>query len=240
MSNINSLITVPEFILQEGLVALLNAVRKDYRDAADKTFTWLYKLTNGAGFQRYNLYTQGIEILMRDETHQRYVDVDLMYNMKRDGMPHITITLPAEQQQAGGNGIGMDEGYSGYIYEDHEEEEEATDVTAVLTRRYQAIYNIIITSDNSNEVIFLYHFLKSLVVASSDHWNLAGIQNFTLGGTDINVRDLTPPNVFSRSFSINLQYESRTPRFWSQKVANELEFTGTPAPDITTETTINP
>jgi hypothetical protein len=213
----------------------LNYLRTDYDDQEDKAKSFLMKLLKGKVIERYDLQTQAIEVFIdNNPENPRFLEVNLMFNMEREGLPTIHLTLPSEQTQTGGNGIGVDQGYQDVIVEDTEYDENGNmifqgKITEVYTRRFQSTYNIVITSDNSNEVILIYHTLRALLISLIPSMSLAGLENVALGGQDVQLNSgLAPKNMYVRSITLTLQYETSSPSIFPQLIFNDLTAKGTP------------
>lgn len=227
--------TVPEFILQTTLQDALTFVRTDYAAAVaagDNTKSWLYRACQFQGFQKYDFFTQAQQVICAPEDDPRFLTVNLMFNMERQTVPSIHITLPAEQTMPNGNGLGQDEDYFPYesIPGDPDEHVMGQQI-ATLTRRYSAIYNIVVTSDNSNEIIFLHHFVKALLTAVVPHLHFFNLQNIALGGQDIQpYNEATAQNLYMRAIQVSLQYDTSVPSITPIQLANGIvePIDGTP------------
>lgn len=217
------MIIVPEIVLLKCVKNALKYIRKNYADQTDKTKSYLHRLLNGVGFERYDYVVQAVEIFItRNEDHPKYLDVDLMFNMERDGAPTIHITLPAEEPALQNNGMGNDQGYQEFIIE-------SETITTIFTRRYRAVYSIVITGDNSDEVTLIYHVLKALLVAFTASLHLEGIEGLQLGGRDLNINnELMPKNLYFKSINANLEYESSTPNIFTDPIYQSLTVDETP------------
>lgn len=227
--NYTANLKVPEFIMQESFEALLNAIRLEYSEAIDKKTTWLYQTFSTPNFQRYKFYEQIVDVIItKDQTHPRFVRIDLMHNAKFDKMPSVFISLPSETQQPNGNGIGFDEGYGSYEY--YKEDDDEMELAApYLTRRFQSNYNVVILSDNSNEVILLYNLFKAIAIGGSGHFNQAGLENYILSGADLTNKDIgAPPTVYTRAFSLNVQYDLKILSLNKLTVPTDINFIGHP------------
>jgi len=229
---------IPETIILDSLEKGLQFVRTDYQtnlDANAEQDSYLYRILHGIGIERYTYFTQGKKVFLAEEDDPRKLNIDLMYNMNVDKVPSVYIALANEQN--GQNGMGLDQGYQ----QDLENEDGST--LPVFTRRKNTSYNIMITSDNSNEVVMIYHFLYALLTSLIPHLNIKGLENISIGGQDLQLRgDLIPKNIFMRALAINLQYETSVPDLSRNPTAGAIFFSGTPVeeviPTTTTTTTI--
>lgn len=213
----DQLIIIPEYVLLKTVQNLLTFIRKNYNDATDKDKSYLRRLLKNNGLERYDLIKQAEAVFIQEEDHPRFLEADLMYNMHKEGAPSIHITLPAEMSSA--NGMGMDEGYKKPI-------EEANGFTSVFTRRYQSTYNVVITSDNSNEVTLIYHVLRALITSALPSLHVSGLEGARLGGQDVLIKTDLMPKLFIKAISISLEYETSAPNLFTDPVFHSLVVTG--------------
>lgn len=200
-------IAIPEVILYKALNAVFTALRNDYNNKVDKEKSVLYfifgKDENGnvLKFNTFEWFAQSVEVLVGRDTKLRMVEWYLGYNMKRLNVPTIHIMLPSESPI--NSGIGSNEGYV------EAEIDPQTKVSRpVYTQDSQVTYNLLITSDNYNEVLIIYQFLKSIFLSIKTHLELSNLQNVTFSGSDMNFNeDLMPANIFHRNFNISFTYD---------------------------------
>ena len=73
---------------------------------------------------------------------------------------------------------------------------------------------MIITSDNSFEVLTMYHVIKAALIANMESLEYYGLRNVKFSGQDLQINDaLVPPGIFSRGIGLNLMYEADIPVF---------------------------
>lgn len=195
-------LTIPEIIILNSFKSVLKLIRKDYRDcvtAGDNTKSLLYRLLNGDEIQRYKLFEQSIAVFITKESDPRHLDINLFFNAKRAPIPTLHITLPSESEK--NNSMGLGEGFRDPIYQGGQ-------YIKTFNRRFTARYNLIITSDNSNEVVLLYHFFRSVLISLSPHLHLSGLENVKQGGGDIQIDPtIVPIGIFSRAIGIEFEYD---------------------------------
>lgn len=219
------IITVPEFILHDGLQKIVKFIREDYKSFSttpDKSY--IVKLVKELGFERYNYDVQAVATFLADEESPKHLTIDLGFNMKRETLPAIHITMPAETP--GQNALGLDEG-SRETYQNYTDAETPVVETlqSIFTRRYRSTYDIVIVSDNSNEVVMIYHIVKALLVSLSAHFTLSGLENFTFGGQDLQpYAELAPKNIFMRAIRLGLEYESSALDFEKHPLVVDIVF----------------
>lgn len=214
-------VIIPEIIILNTLKNVFKLVREDYKAQTDKTKTYLYRILGTLNLERYTFFSQAIKVLVADIDDPRYLEVQLFFNLQRQGLPTIHITLPNEN--SGPGGLGIDEGY-----QEPEEGSEPDTVRDVLSRRFDTTYNIVITSDNTNEVILLYHFIRAILIPVFEHFDSEGLQNNRLSGGDLNIDPrLIPQNIFVRAIHLSFSYDVNVAKLFDQSIVNQLVFRAT-------------
>jgi hypothetical protein len=110
----DGLVMMPEVVLFDVVNRALDYLRNDYDEQDDKFNSFLMRILNNKILERYNFKDQAIEVFINNnEENPRFLETNLMFNMEREGLPTIHLTLPSEQTQTGGNGIGVGSGLYG-------------------------------------------------------------------------------------------------------------------------------
>lgn len=221
---------IPENIIYHNIRSILAYVKKDYEEHTDETKTILYSLfkedDNGMEmqFNRFNYLEQAKSLFVSSPqaTKSRNFLVTMGYNTQRNGLPTIHILLPNESKFEVGIGMG-----AGYM--DDEVCEEENTVKEVFTNVQKATYSLMITSDNSSEVVLMYHALKSMMFATFTAFAHRGLRDLEFGGQDIQFNnELVPPEVFHRNLTLTFFYESSVASFVAEKLVENMLFCGTP------------
>jgi len=213
---------IPEILLFNIIKAILRTIREDLANNIDEKNTLFYKLFYGTKFNDINLdfYANAKDIFSRDKSHPRYLDLRMFFNADRAEIPTIHLNLPSESDIGGG--IGVDAGYNGTNYDPINKT-----ISQNHTRSFNSVYNIIITSDNSDEVLIIYHALKAFIVSMLDIIDLNGLRNPKLGGADLQINpELIPPHVFIRAISLNCFYELTVPSLIKEKIIDSINIQG--------------
>ena len=220
-------IIVPEYIIHNSLEKAIEFLRRDYNsNLATPTESFLYKLVGDVRFQKYSYFEQAKAVFITTFGNPRHLKVDLMYNAISDQIPSIHITTPADTTDK--NGIGMDEGYR-----ESELTSQGEEMRSVFTRRFSGIYDIVVTSDNSNEIILIYHVLKSLLISLYFHLDASGLQNIVISGNDLTpYSELIPKNCFQRVIRLKCEYEAHSLSFEKSRIPIEFTFLGTPVSEL--------
>lgn len=214
---------VPEITLQNTIQIILNYIRSDWSANTDKTKTVLYKMWNGVTYGRYSFYTEAQTVFLKEKDDPRYLKVRPSFDTQQAEIPSIFINMPSEQ---GGpvDGLGIDEGFGDVTYDDD-------NLTAQenYTRSFSSNYNIVITSDNRNEVIVMYHTLRALLIAFFNHSMFDGLQNPKISGRDLQIHsDIVPKNIFMRALTFSSFYEVTVDKLILTQMAQSATFIGTP------------
>lgn len=219
---------IPENILYHTVRSLFAFIEKDWKDNENKEKTILYDLLkkddNGMELKihRFDYYEQAQHIFLQPAGSSRKLQVNMGYNVQRAGLPTIHIMLPNEDKDE--IGLGMGEGYQEY-----ERDEEAGTYKRNFTGVWKSTYSLMITSDNSSEVVLIYHVLKNLFVATFEAFELRGLRDVTFGGQDLQFsNELVPPEVFHRNLTVNCFYESTVNELLSNKLIRGILTEGHP------------
>ena len=220
MSNI----IVPEIIFFNTLKNILKYIRDDYNNASDKLNTILYRsFGDVGGLERYNFFQQLVKILITKEDDPRRFDFALGFNAQKCATPHCHITLPNEN--SGQNGLGLDQDDDDNIFD-----ESIDEYKKVLVRRFDSAYNFTLTSDNSNEVVVLYHWLRSIMIQLINHLELSRLEHIVISGGDIQLNSsLVPPTIFIRNISLKFSYDLKIQELFSTEFLTKLIFEMDPA-----------
>ena len=216
------MIKSPETIIFNTLTKALNAIRLDYSSAADKQKTLLYYIFGTTQLERYNFFEQSKTVVLAPKTNPRFLDINMFFNSERAHIPTIHITLPGEN--SGQNGLGIDQNFNNSpIYDDDNDT-----IRESLTRRFDSSCEIVVTSDNTNEVLLIYHLLKALTISLFDSFNILGIENVKIGGRDLNLtNNIVPKNIFVRSLTVSFSYDIDVPQLFTVDQINSLLFSQT-------------
>lgn len=218
-------ILIPEVEIYETLNNILDYVREEYAQAKDKKETFLWFVfgirEDGRPLQlgKLNFFNQAVDIFINGGVEKkRKVEVSVGYNSARMGLPTLHIVMPAESSKNAGIGDNrgymenVDDSIKGISYD-------------VVTADASVVYSIIITSDNVNESLILYNFLKAAFLGFKLQLELKGFQNVRSGGTDLSLSDdLVPVGIYHRSFNLNFDYDYSTIDVFGEKYAKTFSF----------------
>ena len=215
-------VLMPEVVIYNTVNSILQIVRDDYnsRPLQDTILHQYFGVTEcgeSLEWETFNYFEQAKELFI----DKNRIQINLGYNMEVSDMACIHIMLPNESGKP--LGIGGDENYIGYA----EQQSNDNEVQAIFTKMFDATYNLIITSENTLEVLLIYNFLKAAFVTLYTHIELSGLRLPRIGGQDIQLQsDLVPPHIFHRGLGLSFTYEMHVPDIVRNRLIKEFKVTG--------------
>ena len=198
---------MPEVVLYNTLNNIVKVLREDLEQniqAETEEESILYRIfgvdENGDALKLnfYNIYKQAKKIL----TTKDNLKVHYGYSLDTTNAVDICILLPSEE---GSIGIGVDEGYL-VTTDDGGFQNYNTQV-------YKSNYQLMITSNNANEVLLVYTLMKSMMLMLVDQLELAGLRNPRFSGQDVVMQeDLAPVPLFHKVLNVEFIYEHNVPQ----------------------------
>lgn len=197
---------VPEVILYNTINTFLNIVHLDYIQASNKLDSIIGQMFDFDDndrriiMQDFDYYKQASSILSRNEENTRKLHFNIGYNMQRMSMPTVHILMPNENR-----------GRIDTIGHSEKREIIGDFMQIEKTRSNSSTYYLMITSDNSSEVMIVYYWLKSMFLLFHEELELLGLRNLNHSGQDLNLQqDLAPNNIFHRNLSLSFDFEFST------------------------------
>lgn len=214
----NSII-IPENVLYNALESVIKYVRRDLEKySKDEKKSMLYRLLGEnidrkpLSMNRWNFFKQAKKIFL----DKNNLSVNFGYNFEVAKIISLHIILPSEQ--AAESAIGQDEGY-GIDEEDLK--------TSYFTQNFTSNYQIMITSNNSSEVMTVYHILKSLLLMIVPHLEIMGLRLNKFSGNDVMFRDEMMPNgIFHKVLNVTFNYELKVPQLWTNEIIKGVVIDG--------------
>lgn len=207
---------MPEVVLYNVLTTIVKVLRKDIEDHPSEETekdSLLYRLMGvdeeGAPLRlnSFNYFKQARKIISKKDNLQVYFG----YNLKALQTLSLCILLPGEE---GRYTIGADEGYL-----------TDNDGREYLTQTYESNYQVMLTSENSQEVITMYNIIKSMLLMLVPQMGVMGIMNPRFGGQDIVMQDdLSSVPLFHKAINISFQYEHNVPSLVEKELAKSFAF----------------
>ena len=200
-------LNVPEVTLYKTVNSILNFLRSDLdSNVSTPEKSFLYKLCGDETMSngRYQYFEQAKKVFTSKIDDPRFIDVHMMYNLQSAKPVSIVISHSAESTGSG-NGLGLDEAFHTQVVNDNETFNNS------LTRRYNATYQLIIVTDNTNESVLVYQILKSMLLSFTNHLNFLGIANLKIGGQEMRLQsDHIPKHLNTKALTLNFEYDCHT------------------------------
>ena len=216
---------VPEIIIFNTVNQFLDLITADFNaNLSTPNCSLLYKMfykdDNGDVMitEDYSYLEQAQSIILRTDESPRKVSINIGYNVDKAAAPTIHILLPAQNN---GKFETLGQGETD-VYQD-------TNCSTTLFRdkktTHNATYNLMITSENVNEVLILYYLLLDMFVVLNDHFGLSGLLDLKAMGQDVTVQsDLVPQNIYHRNLAINFDYETVSTFLANATVVGGIKF----------------
>lgn len=219
----NDFILIPEIAIEKMLSTSLRVIRDDFEDSDDEKETLLYFLTKDVNIQRVNVFNEAKKIfLITNDNDPKRITINLGYPKIVTSSVNLSIIQSAEQYAM--NALSVDQS------SDYFDEYISDNVRYRNTygRRYSATYQIIITGDNTNEVLITYNIFKSLLISfdGTSHLNALGFENVKITGQDMNLKSDIFPNKYAKNLTFSFEYEFRVPDINRSKYWNNIIFKG--------------
>lgn len=216
-------VIMPEIIIYNTLNSIFQIVKDDFaenslEDTILYTFFGQDSNQKEVAWETFNYFDQAQELFIN-----RGVEITLGYNMETASMGCIHILLPQETGRP--FSLGADENYQQNYVENVRPGQANYFPTYSMT--YDSNYNLMITSDNTMEVLLIYNFIKASFIALNAHIELSGLRLPKFGGQDVNLQsDLVPPHIFHRSFNLSFFYEVIVPDLFSRRIIKKFKIAG--------------
>lgn len=214
---------IPEVIIYNNINKFLNLLTQDFANYSENC-TMLYSMfhtddnNDRIVYETYDWYNQAKSLLLRNQEKARRIEVSMGYNLQRIAVPTIHILLPTETKGRY-NTLGASETVP-------EISQTCGDKLTITKYSSNSVtYHLMMTSDNSHEVLIMYYFLKYMFNVLAVHFELLGFQNLNFSGQDINMQmDITAPHIFHRNLSMSFDYENVFKFDYNEDLVNGLNF----------------
>jgi len=193
---------IPEVVLYNIITLSLQKIKDELlKDSSNKN-NFLYKHFNGISMGDFVFYDQGKELMLRGRNVPRNLQVNLFFNTERASSPTIHIAQSSESDKP----FGM--GNQDQVFED-DFDKSSGQGGITKSNRFMSSSNIIITSDNTFEVIFLYSLLKTIFSGTKSYISsVFDLDDLQISGEDLApIENLVPQNIYYKSLRISFEYD---------------------------------
>lgn len=217
---------VPDVIIANTINLILDALRNDYNASVTNgqvERSMLSLLFDDLSLGKYIVLDNIVNLIVTTPENPRHIIAQLSYPSNvTQNTPSIYITLPGENER--NNSVSIGEGdYPEYTF-DNTPDGLADEYRKQFSRRFQTTYQIIIVSENKNEVVVLYNLLQCMIIASMNHFMLSGLENPSIGGQDVSLNNTITGGLFFRAITLNFEYEKVTPELVIQNIIRNIKL----------------
>ena len=126
--------------------------------------------------------------------------------------------LPTEENNP--KNVGVTQGSHQFNY--------SSEITEMKQHNFDVTYSLFITSDNQNEVILIYHFLKTIILSAYEQFSFRGLNNLWISGRDVTIDfDLEPMVAYHRTVAMSFHYNNTVADIHKMVVPTAADFVGT-------------
>ena len=207
--------------IQKILDALINWVKSDYNSFTDKTKTWLYNEFNGIELGNWNFYNELVALISKGKNDPKRLTTHLSFPRNKPTLPYIFIHVPSETKGEG-NSLGFG---NNTPYTLNSSGKEMTNAE----RHYDAVFDLVIVSENEMVSISIYELLIKLFQASPETlYSQFGFELFEFMGKEFMVNNaIAPDQVFHKAVQIKINYNREVRRINVGDVINAIAFNQT-------------
>jgi hypothetical protein len=216
---------IPELVMFQTIKSALHELRKDWTEKPENK-TFLYRcIGNYNSIQKYDFLTQAKSVFFRAQTpnEPRYLDVSMGFDSDRiqKKMPTIHIILQGENPKDDSLGLGIGN-FEDDFYEGGEDEPDTYSVNN--SRRFSQQINLLISGDNSNEKLLIYHVLKSILIAYVPYLQELGLENVSFSGSDVQINTGVAGNMYMRNLMIRYDYDLKIPSLMEDEFITKIFY----------------
>lgn len=200
IANSTSLQTL--ILVDQGLFSTLGIEAGTYTGQSSKENTYLYQLFGSLEYDKY-IYLNEIYLLLENtflkttaKNSLRKISIRTDYNPNLDLRPPVIIFSLSNEENQSLIDRGNETNVNGSII--------------VRNRLVKCDYKLSIISDNKNDCILLYNFLKALFEANSASFAYIGILNISVSGGNSNI-EIEMPNMFTYVLNLTFDYQTQIP-----------------------------
>lgn len=215
--------TIPDIVLLDALNKGIAAIRLDYNTVkggggtdGDTMLGIIFKALPSV--ERFNAYDTAVKLIITTEENPKHLFCKLSYDPNSSKYPSVHITMPSESDQ--NNVLGIGEGNEDELFDSI-----TNTWRPQYIRSFNTTYQVVIMSDNKNEVIILYHFFKSLLISLYDHLHQKGLNNIRMSGGDISYSPNVPDRTFIRNIGLNFLYETSSVQLNINQLIDQIVVT---------------
>lgn len=209
-------IVIPELKLLKIIEVLNKHYFDDYQaNLATPTESLLYNMFGGLVIDEFDFFENFIKLLENHfKEHEKPMTVNLGWSPERAKYPSVSLLLPNEEVIAEGVNIVVEQ-----VETDNGKWREEKRYP------YNVTYALLIGSENANEVMLLYHYYKTILIAGIEQLELREFSKIRISGKDHTMQmDILPQQAHFRTVDITFLYTNQVWGIHEQDVAGNITF----------------
>jgi hypothetical protein len=218
-------VIIPEAIIANVIQSGINILVAELRDnSIQDQDTTLFKYFEGTSISsnQYVIFDQMKSLLLIDQSDtDKRLKVFQTYSPANTKVPSVYIHMAGESHDGAGNAIG--DGAGGIEFGMGADQE----FTNIFEKRYASRYLAIIISENSTEIIALYHLIRCILISSSTTTALSCLDNFKIKGSSVDLKQNIDFNLFYKTLELTFEYPIEVPDFTKNRYYLQCELEGT-------------
>lgn len=206
----------PEQTVKSVVDYCLKYLKDDYTEQVDKEKSYLFSVFGEYKESSvFDYWKNAVALLTRSQDEPRAIETHFFLNRNRFTLPTIHVTLNSDQP--GPDGVGFDRGWG-------MGDGDGQSITS--GREFNTRFQIVITSDNTFEVLIMYHVLMACLIGNNHLLSLNGIQNPSLKGGDIILNDQSNPTaIYARAIFLDCNYSLISRQFGvNEDLVSDINF----------------
>lgn len=215
-------IQIPEQKVRQVVDYVLDFLREDYETATDKEESYLFLLFGQyKDDSSYDYWTNAVALFTRGTDEPRHIETHFFLNRTRFSLPTVHITISSDN--TGPDGLGFDQGWQ----ESEFDSSTSLNFRQISSREFNTRFQIVLTSDNTFEVLMMYHAIQACLVGNNHLLFLNGLQNPSLKGGDIILNDQqAPQGIYARAIFLDCFYTLSAPSFEKERAVTDVILEG--------------
>ena len=187
----------------------------------------LFAFFGNREFGRYKYFDKMVKILEdKYNAKKRPLQIFVGYNPMQKTYPTLSILLPSDEHNP--RRATMVSGVHNYNSQGGDVNNPIINRSLEKSAMYTSTYDLMISSNDENEVIVIYQFLKTLMLSGVGQLQHSGLQNVSISGRDVMLDfDIDPQTMYHRTIGLNFHYDNSVPELKDWQVPDTLNFNGT-------------